>query len=287
MAARTCETCRAIIGALIRVGAPSTQLGDVEEEGKAQATSTVPLDHFDARLRSLVKLKRAYERDLPANEPDTVEHEHKKGIVVGMQMAIDKICKETGIEVDDPPPPKARRRALPTTAPASLVAVPAAEIAPHTTNGLSKMAARLLRTAVARGRPIPNDELATLSGYSTSGSFSEALADLRDGGLFSGNGSANKVTPLGVARAGKVQPLPTGQKLLAHWQSKLDVMPAKLLGVIVEIAAQQHEDAIPNNAIAEAAEYQMSGSFSSAMARLRKLNLIDRKTNRPDRKSVV
>lgn len=277
------------------------------DDGPSTSTS------IEGSLASLVSLKRGYERDLPADDPDTVEHEHKRGIAVGLQMAVDLIRRETGLSVVDPVPPRTRRgraaaKAKATsTAKADAAKADAAratataeaaetdvddEVRHHlaTHVSLDKMELAILRAAAHR-HPAPSSDrqLAVLAGYRQSGSFRTALASLRALEMFSserdGSHRVNRLTPSGLARAGSVRPIERGPAMLLFWQGRLDKAEGAILGASVALTRERPgpnavTGSITDQEIAEYCGYTQSGSFRTALASVRALGLVDRRTNR-------
>jgi len=194
---RTCERCDAV-EALIRKALGLT--------GPAATTVVAPAFTGDAGdletlVQSFVGLRRGYEQDLPTDDPDTVEHEHKRGIVVGLQMAID-LGKKTGIRVDDPAPPKTRKSREARKAVSGEGGDLLDGYGPHTRKARistppSPYALSLLWVA-ARRHPSPStdEQIAVLSGRSRrSSSFTEAMGALREGRARRGAGERARRDP--------------------------------------------------------------------------------------------
>ena len=124
----------------------------------------------------------------------------------------------------------------------------------------------LLRVLKQHGR-VNRAQLALIAGYSpNSGSFTEALALLRSQGLLDGLA----LTPAGQAAAGSVEPLPTGQGLVRYWCERVGAYAGTLLQVIVTA----YPESLTREELADRAGYHTSGSFTEAIAKLRKLDLI-------------
>jgi len=140
---------------------------------------------------------------------------------------------------------------------------------------LSKAERAILVALVQRHpKPSSNAQLAVLSGYSpTSGGFFSALAGLRQRLYMEGVGSGNRVTPQGIAAADDVPPIPSGADRLAYWIKELP----KAEGVILGIIAGAYPDAVSKDFLCKQTGYSpTSGGFFSALAKLRKLELIER-----------
>lgn len=117
------------------------------------------------------------------------------------------------------------------------------------------------------------EQVAILARYRQSGSFNGAIARLRADGLIAGTGSALEITTEGVRRyPGAFTTLPKGPELLHYWQAMLGSAEGKILGVLVAARGR----GLTVDEIADATNYQQSGSFNGALAKLRKLELINR-----------
>lgn len=280
---KTCERCRAI-EALVRQALGLT--------GSASALVATPTSASDAsdlesRLHALVSFKRAYEQSLSQNDPDTVEHEHARGIAVGLQMAVDRLRHATNIQVDDPAPPKTRKKKN-NGSNGTIARVPARDesTAARISTPPSPYALSLLSVA-ARRHPSPStdEQIAVLSGRSRhSSSFTEAMSTLREDGFVEGPASARVVTLRGLKLVGeRRETLPSGAALLALWQSKLERSEAKILGAIVDLTRAH---ALPTTRVRvsdvsrESGYSETSSSFTAALGKLRRLGLIHGNSNR-------
>ncbi len=116
------------------------------------------------------------------------------------------------------------------------------------------------------------NEVAVLSGYAQSGSFSNALSGLRTKGLMESSGDKLVITDDGIiyAKNTGVEPLPTGDALLQHWYGELGQCERKLLEALVSAYPQECD----KEYLANETGYQISGSFSNALSRLRVLGLM-------------
>lgn len=188
---KTCERCGAI-EALIR---KALGLTDPAVTTVAAAPATIAaVGNLEARLQALVSFKRAFEQSLSENDPDTVEHEHARGIAVGLQMAVDRIRHATNIRVDDPTPRKARRKKSNGAADGALPRVETMNESvrtPEISTPPSPYALSLLYVAAQRHpSPSTDEQIAVLSGRSRrSSSFTEAMSVLREDGLVEGRKS--------------------------------------------------------------------------------------------------
>jgi hypothetical protein len=121
--------------------------------------------------------------------------------------------------------------------------------------------------------PLDNQRIAVLAGYSvTSGSFGTTLGDLRRAGYIEGGGDQNRITPAGLAALGPFEELPTGHELRRYWISKLPRQAATILKVLCDAFPEE----LRADQVAVAADYSpTSGSFGTALGRLRTLRLIE------------
>lgn len=230
------------------------------------------LDSLPVRLAMLVKLKRAYEKDLgQAFEPETVEYEHQRGIVAGLQMAVDSLSKAEGIKVEDPLPPKTRTRGLAEADGRGLVDAE-----------LGAQALRVLQVAALRHEGSTDLQLAIYSGYSvTSGGFGKALATLRAHGyLVEGDRKGRNVIGRTRAQLPEGMRLPTQDVLVTMWRTKLPTQASAVFSAAV-VLARASSDAVTAEELAQATHYSItSGGFGKALAKLRKLGLLQA-GNRP------
>ena len=150
----------------------------------------------------------------------------------------------------------------------------APDVAPSTSlPGMSECEHAILRVLVARGKPSTRAQVAILSEYSSrSGSFAQALAALRVAGYMTGSSNALEATPDGRNVIGHVPPLPTGRQALEHWRVKL----GECEGAILQVLAQAYPAEVDRDRLATSTGYSArSGSFAQALAKLRKLELVD------------
>ena len=137
----------------------------------------------------------------------------------------------------------------------------------------SSPAEKKILHALAQGGAMSRKKLAIWTGYSfTSGSFGQALADLRAAGGIDGPSSAIIITKEGKESiAGETERLPTGRALLDWWVSKRPKSDGDVLKILAD-----HGRAMSREDLAQAADRSnTSGSFGQTLADLRKLGLID------------
>lgn len=116
-------------------------------------------------------------------------------------------------------------------------------------------------------------KLTLLSGYRLTGSFKNALSELRTAGLMTGdNPSVMKITPEGILAAGDVKPLPVGDELVNYWinHPSFGVCERAILKTLIE-----HGEAANGEQLAEATgAYKYTGSFKNALSSLRTAGVI-------------
>lgn len=151
----------------------------------------------------------------------------------------------------------------------------AAVIAATTENGKLGICARRILSVLAQ---YPDDgcvagKLTLLSGYRLTGSFKNALSELRTSGFMTGdNTSVMKITPEGVSAAGDVKPLPVGDELVNYWVNhpSFGVCERAILKTLI-----QHGEAPNGEKLAETTgTYKYTGSFKNALSSLRTAGVI-------------
>lgn len=129
---------------------------------------------------------------------------------------------------------------------------------------------------------LSKSKMLALTGYRDSGSVGEALARLRRDNHVIGDSKRLLITHAGLAMAGPVQALPTGQALLRYWANKLDPMAAAFLQTLWDsgpLSKPELLDAAGNRS--RSAPYKDSGSVGETLALLRRLDLITGERNAP------
>jgi hypothetical protein len=143
------------------------------------------------------------------------------------------------------------------------------------TRDLSPCARACLTVLVQRrGKATTRKQLAVMSGYSvSSGSFAQALAHLRIGGLIDGDASALRpVLPTATQALGSFEDLPRGSALLDYWAKRVGPCASAILQRVVT----EHPEPVDRAELAETTGYSASsGSFAAALAELRALALLD------------
>jgi hypothetical protein len=142
--------------------------------------------------------------------------------------------------------------------------------------GLTKSERKILVALAQAGRQLTASQIGIRTGLSsTSGSFSQALADLRGAELIVGPSSSLVITNAGLETLGPFARLPEGAALFDYWCQKVGGSGAK----IMQALRQRHRDA-PTKSVSAAELGELtglshtSGSFTQALADLRKLELI-------------
>lgn len=143
---------------------------------------------------------------------------------------------------------------------------------------LSRCAHAVLQVVVQRAlkdraTPTTREQVAILAGYSVdSGSFASALAELRRRDLVHNTPDGMVATDDGVRAVGPLQPLPVGWALLDYWVARV----GPCAGAILTHLATTYPKTADRVELANVTGYSpSSGSFASALAKLRTLALID------------
>jgi uncharacterized protein len=117
-------------------------------------------------------------------------------------------------------------------------------------------------------------QLALLTGYRAKAStIGAGLSMLRKAGYVEPSGDPVRATPLGLeAIVGQVEPLPTGEALLAYWRGQL----GKRERLILDVLVQAWPGAVDHATICEATGYSPEASTVGAgLSKLRALELVD------------
>jgi hypothetical protein len=134
---------------------------------------------------------------------------------------------------------------------------------------------RKILVALAQlGRPLTAAQVGWFARLSsTTGTFTQGLADLRREGLIDGPGSALTITARGLAQLGEFAPLPTGHALFEFWCDKIGGAGAKILRVL-----RPAHELLSAADVGEACQLSYTtGTFTQALADLRKMHLIEGK----------
>ena len=139
--------------------------------------------------------------------------------------------------------------------------------------GMGRYERALLEVLVERmGKPTTERQLSTFSGYSKSGSFYDAVRNMKRGGFAEGSAKSLFATDL-AATTYPVRRLPKpGPGLIELWLERLGRADAALLRALVAV----YPAYLTNEELAERSGYTMSGSFWDAMRKIRTMELTER-----------
>lgn len=134
-------------------------------------------------------------------------------------------------------------------------------------------ACRAILTALAQHGHCSKSRIAAITGYSVGGGgFNNAISECRTKGWISGSDPL-AATREGLAALGPVEPLPTGQQLLAMWNGKLGKAEREILNALA-----RSRSGISKHTLAEVTGYAADGGgFNNAISRLRTLELVEGK----------
>ena len=142
--------------------------------------------------------------------------------------------------------------------------------------GLTRTEVKILTVLAQAGRPLSSVQVGIRCGLSsTTGSFAQALASLRESGFIVGKGSGLQITHEGLQALGPFSRLPEGAELFDYWCHKVGGTGTKIL---IALRARHREHSGPATSAQLGSETGLShttGSFAQALATLRKLELID------------
>ncbi|HYX22389.1 MAG TPA: helicase HerA-like domain-containing protein [Thermoanaerobaculia bacterium] len=127
--------------------------------------------------------------------------------------------------------------------------------------------------ALDQGGPMNRKKLAIWTGYShTSGSFGQALADLRANGSIAGSSKEFAITSAGRSSvAGHAQELPTGEALLEWWIARRPASDGLVLRALADNRGPMSRVDIAKKIVRS----NTSGSYGQTLADLRALGLIE------------
>ncbi|MCA8951838.1 MAG: ATP-binding protein [Planctomycetes bacterium] len=120
-------------------------------------------------------------------------------------------------------------------------------------------------------------KLTLLSGYRWSGTFRNALSNLRTSGLIEGeNAGTMLLTVAGERATPDVEQLPTGDDLFAYWHSHASIGKCERAILDALLASPQ---GLTGQDCAVAAGYEWSGTFRNGLSKLRTIGLIEGRGN--------
>ena len=162
------------------------------------------------------------------------------------------------------PPPK-----LDLAAAKALDAIPDRE-------GLTKGETKILTALAQAGRALSLPQIGTRCGLSSaSGSFAQSVAALRSDGYVEGPGSALAITDDGLEALGPFARLPEGEQLFDYWCHKVGGAGGKILAALRQRHRERGGPATIGEIGAATGLSHGSGSFAQALAKLRRLDLIE------------
>jgi hypothetical protein len=271
---------------------------DIKELSAALQETTEVLQANDPKaLRAqIVRLERELRdaKNQPAVEQRTIDiqpiEEMLDGVVAVSQM-IDRVWAQIAAYKDgrknvmDSGP---RRPVTPKALAVTVVQPPAPKFLPEVFlnqkkhepfepgnfGKLSKCALAILSVLKTHRKEMTLDQIAILSGYSArSGGFATAVAYLRSNGMINGTRSGISITKAGEHAAPEEEALPTGEELVTYWEKQLD----SASGRVLRLLWRNNFAALSRLEIAKGCGYSpTSGGFATAMAKLNRLNLIEK-----------
>lgn len=135
-------------------------------------------------------------------------------------------------------------------------------------------ACRSIMTALAQYGSCTKSRVAALTGYAVNGGgFNNAISECRTKGWLEGS-SLLRPTASGFNALGSIEELPTGNQLLAMWDSKLGKAEREILGALAVRGVTEMD----KHKLADLTGYAANGGgFNNAISRLRTLELIEGK----------
>lgn len=142
--------------------------------------------------------------------------------------------------------------------------------------GLTKTETKILTALAQAGHALSAVQIGTRCGLSSgSGSFAQALASLRSDGYIVGSSSSITITEDGIEALGPFARLPEGQQLFDYWCAKTGSTCAKILVALKHRHRDRQGPATTADLGAASGLSHGSGSFAQALAKLRRLELIE------------
>jgi protein-arginine kinase activator protein McsA len=256
-----------------------TNLADILEKKKADDPA-----ELRKRIRDLekqVKEHRPEIKEVPVltasdrkelNDLATSLHNIVTDASKVMDIAIGKLEKFKLLDVHVPRMAPKQSDIFRSERPQILKRYPQGAIPAQSNGDLSTLERDILRTLVQYPEGLSAVQVALhVEKSHTSGHYNNMLGKLRSRGYIAGMNSHMTVTADGKAVAGNVDPLPTGEELLARWVGKLD----KLSGQILQFLAAQYPSTASKEAVAECLGYSASsGHFKNMLGKMRTLGVI-------------
>lgn len=228
------------------------------------------------KLRSrIAELERQAKQAQPVPiDPAAIDRARHEGFEEGKREALrlhrelrDRVAAAIGQEPAMQAAPSPARR--PVAAPVSVRAAPVRQyVAPKANGngaGLSTAARKILAVLSQFPEGCEAGKLTLLTGYRYSGSFQNALSELRTAGCIDGaNTGTMRITDEGLAH-GPFPELPQGDDLVRYWLNHPSFSKAarSILDKLQDGSEQTAED------LCKATGYSYSGSFQNALSELR------------------
>lgn len=187
------------------------------------------------------------------------------------------ICIADAKEIDVPVFSRGASRAQATTPSAPARRITSPRPTGNGNSGMSRGERKILTALVQAGKPLSRRQVALWCEYAaSSGSFSNLLSRLRTAGFIvdmaMDGGQGLEVSQDGVNALGPYEPLPTGTALHDYWIHR---MGGGAPGRILELMIGNYPTPALREWIANQLGYELSGSFSNALSKLRGFNLIE------------
>lgn len=234
-------------------------------------------------LRERVNVLQQENRKLAQARPDTREIDARAGAhalrdaVLPKLDELDAACRALRSAIGAPPPsPAPRREAAPLRAAPAPAPAPRRAIAAASDGGeLGDGGMRRMMIALAQHPDgLDRTALGLLAGLSAqSGTFSTYLGRLRARGWVDADRSRLIATEAGVRALGHFEPLPTGSGLVDYWLKWVGQGGERRM---LEVLVDAGDHGLSRNELAAAAGLApASGTFSTYLGRLRRVNLIE------------
>jgi len=135
---------------------------------------------------------------------------------------------------------------------------------------------KILTALAQAGHALTMPQMGTRSGLSSgTGSFKQALAALRREAYVHSQGAKTAITDDGVEALGTFARLPEGEQLFDYWCHKAGGTCAKILGALRTRHRERSGPATADELGLATALSSGTGSFGQALAKLRRLELIE------------
>jgi uncharacterized protein len=234
--------------AAVSIEKPVFRKGEIERFERLAKRGIEPLLDLGQRVESLAERLRTLERPLP--KPATMPSSPAREFTEASIIPSDGITRPMGFRT-------------PTSAPIS-----------NDDDRRLSSASRAFLTVLARraGKPTSRNQLAVLAGYSSKSSHVDnTISSLRTQGYVSGGRDNLSLKTEGLRALGPLEPLPSGDALVAYWVRELGAAGGAMLQKLVDI----YPRAISRDELAEATGYSGSSSHvDNTISALRTRDLI-------------